>query len=925
MLRITQNSTPAGAKHYYSTADYYSEGQELTGLWRGKGAEKLGLSGEVQKQEWEALCDNLDPSTGERLTVRRKADRRVGWDFNFNVPKSVSVLYGLSGDDRIVTALRESVNETMIDIESEVQARVRKGGANEDRVTGNMVWGEYVHTTGRPVDGVPDPQLHAHCFVFNTTHDGHESRWKAAQIGDLKRDAPYFEAVFHSRLAKRMNELGLNIERTPDRWELKDIPHGLLERFSRRTAEINQKAKEKGISDPKEKAELGAKTRKRKQKDMTMDQLRDLWRSRMTSDEDRLVRNLAQSMGNRVMPDDLTIAETAVKAAAEHCFERKSVQPERTVLAESLKRSAGSSSVNSVERAFKGQPWLTGTHKGRAMVTTPEVLNEEKKMLEFARTGRGTCRPLGGHDASLYSFSREWLNDQQRSAVRHVLTSPDRVILIRGAAGVGKTSMMQEAVEAIQASKGDHHGTPVFTFAPSAGASRDVLRGKGFANADTVARLLKDEKMQESIRDSVIWIDEAGLVGTRTMKKVFDLADKLDARVVLSGDRRQHGSVERGAASRLLEEEAGLTPAEIKEIQRQKGDYKQVVRALSEERVEDAFTQLDRMKWIRQIPTAKRYKALAADYVESVTEGKTALVVSPTHSEGNKITSEIRSKLKELGKVGTNEREFTILRNRQLTQAQLADPASYHHADNVLVFHQNAKGYRKGDRIVVNNEHGAGSTSVGPSAQSLGTPGLNDQNLPLDQADRFQAFTRGTLSLARGDVIRITQGGATADKQHRLNNGDIHTIKGFDKQGNIVLENNWTISKDFGHLAYGYVVTSHASQGKDVQRVFVGQSAESLPASSREQFYVSVSRGQQQAIVYTDDKEALLDAVRRSDERLSATEFVADRERRDRAHTMQRQAYVNSRPALPNERRLMPTSRPMPPRLHEPDRGMVIQ
>ncbi len=916
MLRITQNSTPAGAKHYYSTADYYSQGQELTGQWRGKGAEKLGLSGEVQKKEWDALCNNLDPNTGERLTVRRKADRRVGWDFNFNVPKSLSVLYGLSGDDRIVTAVRESVHETMVDIESEVQARVRKGGLNEDRVTGNMVWGEYVHTTGRPVDGVPDPQLHAHCFVFNTTHDGHESRWKAAQIGDIKRDAPYFEALFHSRLAQKMNELGLDIERTPDRWELKDIPHGLLDRFSRRTAEINKKAKEKGIVDPKEKAELGAKTRKRKQKDLTMDQLRDLWRSRMTSDEDQLVRHLARSMGNRVMPDDLTIAEHAVTAAAEHCFVRKSVQPERVILAEALKRSAGSSSAASVEHAFQGRSWLRGERHGRAMVTTPEVLKEEQEMLAFARASRGTCRPLGGNDASLYTFNRDWLNEQQRSAVRHVLTSPDRVILIRGAAGVGKTSMMQEAVEAIQASKGDHRGTPVFTFAPSVGASRDVLRGRGFSNADTIAQLLRNEQMQESVRNSVIWIDEAGLVGTKTMKKVFDLAERLDARVVLSGDRGQHGSVERGTALRQLEEEAGLTPAEIKEIQRQKGDYKQVVRALSEERVEDAFTQLDRMKWIRQIPTANRYKALAADYVESVTEGKTALVVSPTHSEGTKITSEIRSKLKELGKIGTAEREFTVLRNRQLTPSQLTDPASYAHVESVLVFHQNAKGFRKGDRIVVNTEE-------------------NRSSLPLDQADRFQAFTRGTLSLGRGDVIRITQGGATMDKQHRLNNGDIHTVKGFDKHGNLVLENNWTISKDFGHLAYGYVVTSHASQGKDVQRVFIGQSAESLPASSREQFYVSVSRGQQQAIVYTDDKEALLEAVRRSDERLSATEFVADRARRDRYHTIQRQEQSRvSRSTQGHHAPLRSLSplrpnhavpRSVPPRPHDHEREMVIQ
>jgi hypothetical protein len=47
MLRIIQNQSAAGAKSYYSKADYYSEGQELEGQWRGEGAKRLGLAGVV--------------------------------------------------------------------------------------------------------------------------------------------------------------------------------------------------------------------------------------------------------------------------------------------------------------------------------------------------------------------------------------------------------------------------------------------------------------------------------------------------------------------------------------------------------------------------------------------------------------------------------------------------------------------------------------------------------------------------------------------------------------------------------------------------------------------------------------------------------------------------------------------------------------
>ncbi len=207
---------------------------------------------------------------------------------------------------------------------------------------------------------------------------------------------------------------------------------------------------------------------------------------------------------------------------------------------------------------------------------------------------------------------------------------------------------------------------------------------------------------------------------------------------------------------------------------------------------------------------------------------------------------------KAAGRLGSNEQTFDALENANLTEAERADAVSYSPGD-VLVFHQNAKGHQKGDRVVVGE---------GP--------------LPLDQAARFQVYRRSQLPIAAGDTLRVTRNGSTADGKHRLNNGAIYTVKGFTRSGDIRLANGWTVARDFGHLAHGYVVTSHASQGKTVDRVFIGQSSESFPASSREQFYVSASRGRQQVTVYTDDKEALLEAVSRGDGRLTATELVTD-------------------------------------------------
>jgi conjugative relaxase-like TrwC/TraI family protein len=259
MLRVIQSTGVDRAKSYYSTADYYLRGQEqeLAGRWRGEGARLLGLNGDVKQADWESLCDNVNPQTGKRLTLRTNGERTVGYDFNFHAPKSVSLLYAVTRDERIVDAFRDSVDATMQDIEDEMSARVRKGGRNEERKTGNMIWGEYIHFTSRPVNHVPDPHLHAHCFAFNVTHDEKERAWKAGQFRELKRDAPYFEALFHARLAHQLSDLGLPIARTKKGWELAGVGKELIDRFSRRTKQFEDKARELGIRDAHAKDELG--------------------------------------------------------------------------------------------------------------------------------------------------------------------------------------------------------------------------------------------------------------------------------------------------------------------------------------------------------------------------------------------------------------------------------------------------------------------------------------------------------------------------------------------------------------------------------------------------------------------------------------------------------------------------------------------
>jgi ATP-dependent exoDNAse (exonuclease V) alpha subunit len=260
----------------------------------------------------------------------------------------------------------------------------------------------------------------------------------------------------------------------------------------------------------------------------------------------------------------------------------------------------------------------------------------------------------------------------------------------------------------------------------------------------------------------------------------------------------------------------------------------------------------------------KRHEALAMDYTAVVKANKSALVISPTHAEGERVTREIRAKLKTAKKLGTDERELVQLKNLQWTQAQRADAKNYQ-SGMVIQFHQNIAGFRRGERVTV-KAHDASGVAVG--RQNGGTA-----SLPLDMTAHFQIYESRKIALAAGDWIRITQNGFTMDKR-RLNNGDLKQVKGFTKDGDIKLANGWVIPKDYGNLTHGYCLTSYSSQSKGVDCVFVAESSESFRAAGREQFYVSASRFKEALTIYTDDKHHLLEAVRKSSHRPSAMDLI---------------------------------------------------
>jgi conjugative relaxase-like TrwC/TraI family protein len=879
MLRITMNKSAGGAKKYYceqyykegqsAQLEYYSEDHHAIGRWGGKGAKMLGMSGDIAKPDFARMCDNITPFTGKKLTARTDADRTVGYDFTFNASKSVSLAYALGNDldkKALLDAFQQSVRETMAEVESGMQARVRTSGKNENRLTENIAYGEFTHFTTRPIDGVPDPHLHSHCFVFNATFDGDDKKWKAGQFQQVKQDAPYYEAVFHSKLATKLQGLGYRVERSGNSFELVGIEKNTLDKFSRRTKEIEEYAEAHDITDAQQKSQIGAKTREAKRAPLTAAQQDTHWRSRLTAEELAGIGRLKQAADGNANQQS-NAARAALQFALDHHLERKSVASDKEILATAIRSAVGSATPEQIKQAFHADTDIyTATENLRTFITTKDALKEEKQLIRRCTESRNLFRPINEH----YTPQNPQLNDQQRAAVRHALASTDGITIITGKAGTGKTTLMKEVKHGILAS-----GKQIYSFAPSSEASRGVQRSEGFENADTVAKLIQDRALHPELQHQVIWIDEAGMLSNKDMNQVLAIAQAQGARVILSGDTRQHSSVERGDALRIIQQEAGIKPVTVDKIQRQKNTgYREAVNLLSSGGVEKGFKKLDQLGAIHEVAdSSERVEAIAEEYYRAAYGGakqppNEVLVIAPTHAEGDAVTRQIRHKLKEKNAIGNQEHGFTVLKNLQLTEAEKTQPENYRQGD-VIVFYQNSKGLKAGKKLEVVGAEG--QTVTARDAQGF------PYTVPISEAQKFTLFERRDIEVAEGDKIRITANSKSQDGKN-LFNGSTFSIDGFDKQGNIRLSNGSTLDKDFGYFNLGYVSTSHAAQGKTADKVIISQSSATFGASSMEQFYVSVSRGRQAVSIYTDDKAHLKQAVSQSAERTSATELMAKRQ-----------------------------------------------
>jgi conjugative relaxase-like TrwC/TraI family protein len=125
------------ASQHLSSNDYYSEKERVIGQWMGQGAQRLGLEGAVEMDQFDAIRQGLNPATGEFLRPRQSADRydkdgertstaRSLYDFTVSAPKSVSIQSLF--DPRLIGAHRQAVLEMAQEMERLSATRVRQHG-----------------------------------------------------------------------------------------------------------------------------------------------------------------------------------------------------------------------------------------------------------------------------------------------------------------------------------------------------------------------------------------------------------------------------------------------------------------------------------------------------------------------------------------------------------------------------------------------------------------------------------------------------------------------------------------------------------------------------------------------------------------------------------------------------------------------------
>ena len=730
--------------------------------WAGRGAKALGLSGKVDIETFEKVLsgDTLDGRrVGQRdsETAEQAAERthRPGIDVTFSPPKDVSLLLYLGGDKRILQAHRAAVNTTLKWAENHLAGtRIRQGKGQPVPVkTGNLVMAKFEHDISRDMD----PQLHTHTVIANMTRDG-DGKWRALHNDPLFRHAKLLGLAYDAEMREGLRKLGyvpvLEDGKT-GKYAIDGVPDAAREEFSRRGEKIKEAAKSLDNDSPRAREAIALKTRPSKKEISQEDRVADwqargsLWKDRLTATVDAAKDRVALGRTDRALgddrPDSDSLLSTAKRMAQNffrptrvlrlakndpYAMDRGGSEREyasRAAVSFGLRHheereaafSLHAARRSAMEHGADGVTLKTIDHELRrlrrsghvkvsardpdAEATTNRSISHEQVTKSLV-SAAGKTQPLVGALALKEKLSGSQLTKGQRLAIETVLAGENRLVGIQGYAGTGKTTMMRQTAELARdlAPEAVEGGYKLIGLAPTHSARGTLEESAGF-ETQTVQRFLIDQRQgngPKSLTDTIVLVDESSFLSTKSMNLVLkNLIDLKPARIVLSGDRRQHGAVEAGRPFDIAQK-AGMTTAVMKDIvrlpkDRDHQDQRIAVIAAAHGNVKAAMKRLDaNMMEVQKDPekaVASVWRNLPHDRQDD------ALIVAPGHRVRTDINNEIRRDLVGTGRLGQEATHVPVMQARNLTAVEATSPRSYQLGDK-LVFHArlNAVNAKKG-------------------------------------------------------------------------------------------------------------------------------------------------------------------------------------------------------------------------------------
>lgn len=961
---INKNNVGKTASYYEDAADDYYAKEGESRQWQGKGAEALGLSGDVDSTRFRQLLNGHinDNERISRASTRKDSKTRMAMDLTFSAPKSVSLQALVGNDPKMVQAHDRAVEKAVNAVEEKAKARQKVNGKSRLETTGNLVVAKFRHETSRE----QDPQLHTHALVMNMTRRS-DGKWRALHNDEIVDSVKMLGAEYRSQLAKELQAEGYPLRFDKDGgWELAHISREQVEHFSKRTQQIDERLEIQGLTrmtaSTEQKNYVTVVTRAPKV-ETSRDELRAGWENEAAklgiNFSNREWEGAGAQVNSQGQPTGKThqgenagyqidqVANQSVRFAVRHITERQSAMTHKELVGSAMAHGVGRVTLADVSKEIKAQVkggqlvqedrhyapaddakgtmaqtregWTdqlvkTGMQKAQAKervqqaiekgglvaqeprYTTQVALEREKRILQIEREGRGTFAPVADENkasdllSSWEAKEGKTLNSGQRESATLMLSTQDRVIGVHGLAGVGKSFMLQGAKASIES-----QGYNVRTLAPY-GSQVKNLRGDGI-DANTVQSFLyaKDKKIDSN---TVMVVDEAGVVPSKQMARLLQIAEKEGARVVLMGDTAQTKAIESGRPFDQLINH-GMKTARMDDILRQRDErLKKAVEMASGKEARESVAHISSVVEVKD--DQSRYQKIANDYGElTQAQRDNAIVVTGTNEARREINTRIRE---GIGLKGQGS-EVETLHRRDTTKSERRYSRYYKVGEYVSPERDYDKVGLKKNQLYEIEDTGPGNRLT---VRSLEDNSVH-QFSPAHQS-KLDVYEKEQSELAPGDLVRVNRHDAKRD----LANGDRFKVESVDDKGVTLSNGARSVRLDSDqplHITYAYASTVHGSQGLTEDLTMYEAKTQSK-STSREVYYTAISRARDEVRLYTNDQKKIGEAVARENPKYTALDLttkhqtqardaaLAKQQEQERSRATQQQEHEKSGKAV---------------------------